>query len=113
MTITRRMTGMAAAAMILLLAACSSPSESLDTAAIADAVTATSDSIESTSVETSRDGTTTLLYVRPTITTDGLTADELDALLEVAYTQSLGAVSTIEIRTVDASGDPGRPGACG
>ena len=105
MTITQRMTGMAAAAMILLLAACSSPAKPLDTAALADAVTVTSGSIESTSIETGRDGTTTVLYVKPTITTEGLTADELDALLKVVYTESLGAVSTIEIRTVDANDD--------
>lgn len=79
---------------------------SLDTDAIAEAVTATSASIETTTVDTRVDGLTTLLYVRPVITTAGLTADELDALLRVAYQQSLGEVATIEVRTVDASDEP-------
>lgn len=103
--------------VLLLLSACSlilpTPGESgspmtnsLDTSAIADAVTATSGNIDSTRIETARDGTTTVLYVRPTISTAGLTADELGAVLRVAYDQSRGEVSTIEIRTVDSSDAP-------
>ena len=104
-------------ALVLALSACSpllpTPGESgspmtnsLDTSAIADAITATSATIESAEVETTRDGVTTVLFVRPTISTGGLTSDELDALLRVAYAESRGAVSTIEIRTVDASDKP-------
>ena len=104
-------------ALLLSLSACSpllpTPGESgspmtnsLDTSAIAGAITATSGTIESTDVETALDGATTVLFVRPTISTGGLTSDELDALLRVAYAESRGAVSTIEIRTVDASDKP-------
>jgi hypothetical protein len=103
----------AVVALMILLSACTAPltlgessngmTNSLDTAAIAEAITATSDSIELTTVETSRDGLTTKLYVRPTISTGGLTSAELDGLLRVAYTQSLGQVSTIEVRAFDAS----------
>jgi hypothetical protein len=73
---------------------------SIDTEAIATAVTATSENIETTAVETSIDGLTTRLWVAPKITSEGLTAAELDAVLRVAYTESIGKVSTIEIRTL-------------
>ena len=79
---------------------------SLDTEAIAEAVTATSPSIETTTVDTRIDGLTTLLYVRPEITSAGFTAAELEAVLRVAYEQSLGEVATIEIRTVNAADEP-------
>ena len=105
-----------AVAVLMLLSACfliptsgessNGMTPSLDTAAIAESITATSDSITTTDVSTSRDGFTTKLYVRPAISTPGLTSDELDALLRVAYAESLGEVSTIEIRTVDSSDDP-------
>lgn len=105
-----------AVAVLVMLSACffiptsgessNGMTNSLDTAAIAESITATSESITTTDVSTSRDGLTTKLYVRPAISTPGLTADELDALLRVAYAESLGEVSTIEIRTVDSSDDP-------
>lgn len=105
-----------AVAVLALLSAClfiptsgessNGMTPSLDTAALAEAVTATSGSITETTVSTSRDGFTTKLYVRPTISTAGLSSGELDALLRVAYAESLGEVSTIEIRTVDGADDP-------
>jgi len=101
------------AALLVLLTAClpiQLPGESsngmtskIDTAAIAQAVTATSASIETTIVETSIDGLTTRLWVAPQITTAGFTAEELDAALRAAYEKSLGQVSTIEIATMDAA----------
>ncbi|MEO8094898.1 MAG: hypothetical protein ABI632_08195 [Pseudolysinimonas sp.] len=105
-----------ATALVLLLAACfllptPSPGESdsgmssVDTTAIADAITATTPTITSTSVDTSLDGLTTMLHVGPSVTTS-LTAPELDAVLRVAYAQSLGQVATIEVRTVDADNRP-------
>ncbi|MEP6482471.1 MAG: hypothetical protein ABJA94_10740 [Rhodoglobus sp.] len=75
-------------------------SDSLDTTAISDAITATSPTITSTSIDTSLDGFTTMLHVGPTVTSS-LTAAELDAVLRIAYTQTRGKVATIEIRTVD------------
>lgn len=79
---------------------------SLDTAEIADAITATSSTIESTIVETSLDGLTTRLYVVPTITSQGFSAAELDAVLRVAYESSAGEVESIEVRTVDPANKP-------
>jgi hypothetical protein len=79
---------------------------SIDSASLADEVTATSGNIEKTEISTERDGLTYVLYVRPTITTAALTSQELDALLRVAYSESLGEVSTIEVRTVDVNDDP-------
>lgn len=81
-------------------------SSPIDTELVATEVTATTNSIESTTVETSVDGLTTLLYVRPVITSAGLTRDELDAVLRVAYTLSVGKAATIEIRTVDLADEP-------
>ena len=104
---------MLAATLVVILTAClpfpftgesnDGMTNKLDTAAIAEAVTATSGTISTTTVETSLDGFNTRLYVRPVITTEGLTADELDAVLKVAYEQSRGDVSAIEVRTVDTS----------
>jgi hypothetical protein len=94
--------------VVTLLTACLQPMtrDSIDTDAIAEAITATSDSIDSTAVETSIDGLTTHLYVRPVVGPEGLTSDELDAVLRVAYEETRGRVSAIEIRTVDQNEEP-------
>lgn len=104
----RRIISLAATFTLLVsLSACFAlPSNAIDTESIATEVTATTDSIESTIVETSVDGLTTLLYVRPVITTAGLTSDELDAVLRIAFTLSAGKAGTIEIRTVDVADEP-------
>ena len=57
-------------------------------------------------METSRDGSNTRLYVRPLINSDGLTSEELNAVLKVAYLKSVGSVQAIEVRTVDSSDEP-------
>lgn len=102
-----------ATALVLLLTACiplpftgessDGMTNSIDTAAIAAAVTATSDSIETTVVETNLSGVNTHLWVAPQITTAGFTAAELDAVLRIAYEQSRGEVTAIEIATLDAN----------
>lgn len=103
-TILRRGAGfILAAAVLASLAGCQVLArDSIDTQSIAEAVTATSDSIASTLVETSTDGLTTRLWVAPIIT-DELTSAQLDALLQVAYEESKGRVSTIEISPLDAN----------
>lgn len=115
---TRRASKVVALALtaLVLLTACShlpfigessnGMKNNVDTTAIAAAITETSASIESTLVDTSLDGLTTRLYVRPVITTDGLTSSELDALLRVAFEGSRGQVSAIEVRTVDGDDEP-------
>ena len=83
---TRRTVGsvVLAAIVTMLLAAClpfptlgessNGMSPSIDTEAVATAVTATSSNIESTVVETSIDGLTTRLWVAPVLPVGTLTA---------------------------------------
>ena len=103
-----------AGATVMLLAACSPfdilrlgsrAVQEVDTAAIAEAVTATSDTIDMTYVETRIDGLTTHLWVAPVLTSDGLTADELDAVLRVAFEMSRGQVEAIEVHTMNSNED--------
>ena len=115
---TRRTIGSGAlsAAVVLLLTAClpfpplgessNGMKNSIDTTAVAEAVTATSDAIETTIVETTIDGLTTALYVRPQISTESLTPAELEGVLRVAYELTRGEVATIQVRTVDSADEP-------
>lgn len=89
--------------LLMSLTACfAARGDSVDTDAVADAITATSESVEVTYVETSLDGLTTSLWVNPLITTDSLTSHELDSVLQVAFTMTQGVVESIEVRTEDA-----------
>ena len=78
-------------------------SGSIDTVALGEAITATSPNIESTVIDVTLDGFNHALFVGPVITSAGLTSSELDAILRVAYTKSLGSVQSIEIRTEDVN----------
>lgn len=81
-------------------------SGSIDTESLGEAITDSSPTIESTYIAVKRDGTGNTLYVLPTLTSDGLTKDELSDVLRIAFDSTVGEVETVEVETEDATGNP-------
>lgn len=81
-------------------------SGSIDKDSLSKAITAASPNIESTYIAIKLDGLGHTLYVLPALTSDALTKDELNDVLRISYTSTLGKVETVEIETEDLTGNP-------